>query len=182
MKGSDVMTTNEKQICNQLYQYIISDLPKCSDAEIFAKSSMIELGEFYFNKAIENVDGANDRLLKIVIKTIRKDKDISFISDFYLSLCKNARIKKLPKNTLLEVQQEYNNIFIQLYNSVLHKADEKISTIDTQLLSIKNSIKSVESKQPSLSLTRDLMTEENLLQEFHRKCNELRTQKVLATS
>jgi len=174
-----MLTVKENEICDNLFKYINYTLRDYVDAEMFAKSTLQELGEFYFNNAIGNVDGANDRLLKIVINTIRNDNEISSISDFYLSICKIVGTKKLPKNTLLEVQQEYDKIFVQLYNSVLHKADAKISVIDTRLLSIKNGIKSVESKQPSLSLMRDLATEENLLQEYHRECNELRTQKEM---
>lgn len=171
------MTDN--QICNQLFQYITLDLSKCLDAEIFVKSTMMELGEFYFNKAISSISGANDNLLKIVIKAIYKNEELRKLDDCYLLLSKIAGIIKLPKDILLEVENEYDTIFVQLYSSVLQKADTKISVIDTQLLSIKNSIKAVESKQPSLSLIRDLATEENLLQEYHRECNELRTQKEM---
>ncbi len=174
-----MLTTNEKEICDKLFKYINYTLRNYIDSELFTKCTLEELGEFYFNNAITYVDGANDRLLRIVIKAIKNDNELHSMSDFYLSLCKIVGIKVLPKDTLSSVQQEYDNIFVQLYNGVLQKADTKISEINTELLLTKNNIKTVESTQPSLSLIRDLATEENLLLAYHRDCNELRTQKEM---
>lgn len=174
-----MLTVIEQTICDNLFKYINYTLRDYVDDELFSKSTLQELGAFYFNHVIDNVDDANDRLLKIVIRAIRNDKEISSISDFYLSLCQIVGIKKLPKDVMLSVQQEYNEVFVQLYNRVSQKADAKINSINTQLLLTKNSIKSVESTQPSLSLIRDLATEENLLQQYHRECNELRTEKEM---
>ena len=174
-----MITESEKAICDSLFQYINFDLHNCLDFNIFAKSTLQELGEFYFNKAVDSVDGANARLLKIVIKAIQRNNEISNMDDFYLSLCKIVGIVEVPKDKLLVIQQEYNKIFIQFYSSVINKADVKINEINAQLLSIKNSIASVESKTPSLSLVRDLATEENILQDYHIECNELRTQKEM---
>ncbi|MBB6630652.1 hypothetical protein [Clostridium algidicarnis] len=174
-----MLIENENAICQELYQYIKFDLYDCIDSEIFTKSTMQELGEFYFNKAVGSVDGANDRLLNIVIKSVLKNNEISMPDDFYISLCKIIGIKDLPNDKLVIIQEEYDKIFIQLYGTVLNKADVKIDLINTQLLSIKRRIASVESKKPTLSLVRDLATEENLLQECHRECNELRTQKEM---
>lgn len=174
-----MITESEKAICDRLFQYINFDLHNCLDFNIFAKSTLQELGEFYFNKAVDSVDGANARLLKIVIKATQRNDEISNMDDFYLSLCKIVGIVEVPKDKLLVIQQEYNKIFIQFYGSVINKADVKINEINAQLLSIKNSIASVESKTPSLSLVRDLATEENILQNYHIECNELRTQKEM---
>lgn len=174
-----MLADNETAICDRLYQYINFDLPEYHSPEIFTKTTLEELGEFYFNKAISSVDGANDKLLSIVIKATLNNKELSMPNDFHVSLCKIVGIKELPKEKLLIIQHEYDKIFVQLYGSVLHKIDAKINVINTQLLSIKSSIASVESKTPSRSLVRDLATEENLLQDYHMECNELRTQKEM---
>lgn len=174
-----MLTAIEQTICGNLFKYINYTLRDYVDDELFSKSTLQELGAFYFNHVIDNVDDANDRLLKIVIRAIRNDKEISSISDFYLELCKIVGIKILPKDVMLSVQQEYNEVFVQLYNRVSQKADTKINSINTQLLLTKNSMKSLESTQPSLSLMRDLATEENLLQQYYRECNELRTEKEM---
>ena len=174
-----MLTAIEQTICGNLFKYINYTLRDYVDDELFSKSTLQELGAFYFNHVIDNVDDANDRLLKIVIRAIRNDKEISSISDFYLELCKIVGIKILPKDVMLSVQQEYNEVFVQLYNRVSQKADTKINSINTQLLLTKNSIKSLESTQPSLSLIRDLATEENLLHQYSRECNELRTEKEM---
>ncbi len=177
-RGIIMLSENEKDICKNLYRYIKIDLYDCIDSEIFLKSTVQELGEFYFNKAVESVDGANNRLLNTVIKSVLKI-EISTPDDFYVSLCNMIGIKELPKDKLIIIQEEYDKIFVQLYNSFLHKVNTRINIIDSQLLSTKGSIASLESKTPSLSLIRDLATEENLLQEYHKKCNELRTQKEM---
>lgn len=179
MKGSIMLTENEKTICNNLIKYIRFDLSDFIDSEIFTKSTILELGEFYFNKAVNSVEGADERLLKIVIKSDQNDEEICMLDDFYLSLCKIIGIKELPKDRLFVIQEEYEKIFDQRYRAVINKADVKINLINNQMLSKKRQIESVESKKPTLSLVRDLATEENLLQECHRECNELRTQKEM---
>lgn len=174
-----MLTTNEKEICDNLFEYINYTLRDYFDDELFTKSTFQELGEFYFNNAIDNVEGANGKLLKIVIKAIRNNAEISAISDFYLSLCKIIGIESIPKEKFFIVQQEFDNLFVQRYSSLLQRINAKINTIDTTLLSLKNSIDSVKSKAPSYSLIRDLSTEELFLHEQHRECNELRTLKEM---
>lgn len=174
-----MLTENEKTICYNLIKYIKFDLSDFIDSEIFTKSTMLELGEFYFNKAVNSVDGADERLLKIVIKFDQTDEEICTLDDFYLSLCKIIGIKELPKDRFFVIQDEYEKVFDQRYRAVINKADEKINLINPQMLSKKRQIEFVESKKPTLSLVRDLATEESLLQECHRECNELRTQKEM---
>lgn len=82
-----MLTVIEQTICDNLFKYINYTLRDYVDDELFSKSTLQELGAFYFNHVIDNVDDANDRLLKIVIRAIRNDKEISSISDFYLALC-----------------------------------------------------------------------------------------------
>ncbi|WEV18189.1 hypothetical protein [Clostridium perfringens] len=172
----------KKDVFDKLYYYINFDLGKCHDSEIFLKSTFEELGKFYFDKAINTIDGASKEILKSVILFSRKgnvNDNILELEYYYLLLCEIIGIKELPKNTLLKVQEEYDKIFIQGYDSILNKFDAKINTINNELWSIKNSIKSIESKKPNFSLIRDLQTEENLWQEYHKQCNELRTEKEM---
>lgn len=52
-----MLSENEIVICDKLFKYINSDLCDYHDSEIFTKLTMQELGEFYFNKSIDTVDG-----------------------------------------------------------------------------------------------------------------------------
>ena len=174
-----MLTETEVIICKRLFKYMKLDLYDYLDPEIFTKSTLQDLGEFYFNKVISNVNGANDKLVKIVIKSILNTEELIMQDEFYLSLCQIVGIKELPKDKLLIVQDEYDKIFVQQYNLFLSKANSEIDLINRQLLSIKHNIESLKSKKPSLSFVRDLATEENLLQNFHRECNQLRTQKEM---
>ena len=174
-----MLTKNEIEICNNLFKYINYELRDCIDHEIFIKSTLQDLGRFYFDKSISSFDGANDRLLKSVIKSITRNDDLKSDEDYYLSLCKLIGVKILPKDTFLAAQQEYNKIFVQMYNTVKQKIATEIGTINSTLLTLANNIKSVKSATPSLSLVRDLATDEHILYSYYSQCNQHQTRKEM---
>lgn len=55
----------------------------------------------------------------------------------------------------------------------------QLTPSNTNLFTLKNNIKAIENATPSLSLIRDLSTDEHTLYIYHRQCNELRTKKEM---
>lgn len=116
-------------ICDNIFKYINGELGDCIDNEVFTKTSFQELGEFYFSKTKASVDGATDTLIKIVIRTISRNSNFESDVDYYLACCNIVGIENLPKEICLAVQQEYNNIFVQMYNRITQKIAATVNTI-----------------------------------------------------
>ncbi|MGR5911086.1 hypothetical protein ACT7C4_26765 [Bacillus pacificus] len=92
------MESEKKFICNNLYKYIIDELANCIDNEIFSNVTIEGLGEFYYKKALAQVDGATDELLQNVIRFMdHKETTFGNLTDYYKSLCKVIGIKKITK-------------------------------------------------------------------------------------
>lgn len=172
-----MLTLDEKEICKLLGHYIFTELPKVDDIELFSKRGLIELGEFYYQKALHSTECATEHLLQTTIKTLTHNKTLNNENDFFLSLCNLVGIKKSPRDMLLIAQRQYNEIFTIEYENVLSKIDANIASIDNDLASAKEHIEAIQSRPARHSLLYDLEPEEIDLSNCHTICNHLRTTK-----
>ena len=170
----------EKDICDEIFKFITEDLTECIDGEIFLKATLKDLGEFYYNKILNNVRGSNERMINAVIKALSgKGVVLNCKEDFYCRLYRIIGIKKLPLNVLESVKKEYDEIFIQKYSLVEQKYLTSINDINNKLYSLKTNIDKIKSAKPSYSLMRDLSTDENKLVELSTECKSSSTRKEM---
>lgn len=177
------MAADERQkICDNIFQYITEKLDDWMDNQIFTKTSMKELGKLYYNHVLNEVENADTYLLNTVIRTL-ETTNVEYVTqeDYYCALCKILYFKKLPSEVWMDVDREYNEIFVQKYGMVMQKFQTKINRINTELAQTKTSIDAIKNKKPSYSFKRDISTEEQKLYELSSKCNFLRTQKEMLT-
>lgn len=175
------MTQEEKQkICDNIFEYIKKELEEWLDDEIFIKSSMEALGEYYYNHVLSEVDNADTKLLDAVIRTVKpRNVDCKTQNDYYIALCKILHIQKLPSEVWGDVQKEYDEIFVQKYNIVMQKYQTEISRINAELNQAKSASDAIKNAKPSHSFMRDISTDEQKLYELCSKCNSLRTRKEM---
>ena len=98
------MTEEENKICRKIHVHLIDILGKSIEPDIFAQTSITQLGKYYFNKLLD-VDNARDALVKAVIRTIApKNLKFDSMDDYYLGCCKILGIEKLPKEQFTAVK------------------------------------------------------------------------------
>lgn len=175
------MTREEKQIvCDNIFEYICGQLQEWVDAEIFNKTSLEQLGELYYDKILNNVEQASLELVNAVVKTIApKDSSFEEQEGYYRALCRILGIIKLPSDLLLDVEKEYDELFVQKYAVVMQKYQQEISRINSKLYSLKSQSNEIKRAKPSYMFMRDLATDETQLLEIYSECNELRSRKSM---
>lgn len=174
------MTTDERQICDNIYQYISNDLENWTDSQIFAKTSFAELGELYYNRLLSEVEFSSVELLNAVIRTIKpKNYVCETQEEYYIALCKILGFKKLPSEVWVDVDKEYNEIFVNKYGNIEQKYQREINRIDAELIKTKNDAEATKNTAPTYSFMRDITTDEQKLYELNLKCNSLRTRKEM---
>lgn len=175
------MLTEEKQrICDAIFHYITKELDVWIDSQIFTKTAFSELGELYYIHILNNVENADMTLLNAVIRRIKpRDIECNTQEDYYVALCKILHFNTLPYTELVDVEREYNEIFVQKFDIVMRKYQAEINRIDAELTQTKQSIDTIKRAKPSYSFMRDISTEEQNLYELSLKCNSLRTRKEM---
>lgn len=175
------MLTEEKQrICDAIFHYITKELDVWIDSQIFTKTAFSELGELYYTHILNNVENADMTLLNAVIRRIKpRDIECNTQEDYYVALCKILHFSTLPYMELVDVEREYNEIFVQKFDIVMRKYQAEINRIDAELTQTKQSIDTIKRAKPSYSFMRDISTEEQNLYELSLKCNSLRTRKEM---
>lgn len=169
-----------KEICDNIFKYISDDLECCIDAEVFDKTSFVDLGKYYYNKVLESVINATEELLQIVIRFMAGKKgSVENQDDYYNLLCQIIHIKKLPSHILAEVEKEYDEIFVQKYSMVVQKADISVLDINNELSALQSKADAIKNASPSHSLMKDLTNDELKLYEYCNKCNLLKTRKEM---
>lgn len=174
------MDIQKKVICDNLYKYITGELANCIDDELFTRATLEELGEYYYNKALAQVNDATDTLLQTVIRFMGH-KDLAFenLNDYYKSLCKIIGIEKLPSKILTEVKKEYDDIFVQKYNIVIQKASIETTEINNKLRKLQADSDTIKNASTNYSFMRDLSSDELRLYQYGNECNALRTRKEM---
>lgn len=175
------MTAEEKQkICDNIFQYITKKLDDWTDNQIFTKTSMKELGELYYNHVLNEVENADIHLLNAVIRTVKpRNVGCTTQEDYYIALCKILHFRKLPSVVWVDVEREYDEIFVQKYDIVMQKYQAEINKIDAELHQTKVAADAIKNATPSYSFMRDISTDEQKLYDFCLKCNSLRTRKEM---
>lgn len=175
------MLTEEKQrICDAIFHYITKELDVWIDSQIFTKTAFSKLGELYYIHILNNVENADMTLLNAVIRRIKpRDIECNTQEDYYVALCKILHFNTLPYIELVDVEREYNEIFVQKFDIVMRKYQAEINRIDAELTQTKQSIDTIKRAKPSYSFMRDISTEEQNLYELSLKCNSLRTRKEM---
>lgn len=174
------MDNEKKTICDNLYKYITDELSNCIDDELFTKNSFEELGKFYYEKALAQVNDSTDTLLQAVIRTIvHKDMTFENSDDYYKGCCDIIGAECLPSKMLPEVKKEYDDVFVEKYHIVIQKADTEIANINSRLNQLQTASDSIRKVPPSYSFMRDLSTDEMKLYEYCNECNILRTRKEM---
>lgn len=175
------MLTEEKQrICDAIFHYITKELDVWIDSQIFTKTAFSELGELYYTHILNNVENADMTLLNAVIRRIKpRDIECNTQEDYYVAPCKILHFNTLPYMELVDVEREYNEIFVQKFDIVMRKYQAEINRIDAELTQTKQSIDTIKRAKPSYSFMRDISTEEQNLYELSLKCNSLRTRKEM---
>jgi len=174
------MTIEEKNICDNIFEYIKGELSEWLDSDIFTKSTMEQLGELYYNHILLVVNNSDTELLNAVIRTISpKDIQYNCTEDYHNGLCRILRIKKLPFAVMTDVQKEYQEIFVQKYNLVMQKYQSELDDINSKLFQAKADSDAVKNAPPSHSFMRDISTDEKKLFDLCSECNALRTRKEM---
>lgn len=181
VKGEQYMTREEKQVvCDRIFTYISGDLRKWIDEGIFSNTSMEQLGDFYYNHILSVVEDSDTVLLNSVIRTIApRDIEFACTEDYYLGLCRILGIKKLPSVMLVDVQKEYDELFVQKHTLVMQKYQSEMVRLDAELYRLKAASVAVKNATPSYSFMRDISTDEMRLYELCSECNALRTRKEM---
>lgn len=169
---------NKKYV--KIFIYITTELDGWMDNEIFTKTSMINLGELYYNHILNEVEKADIYLLNEVIRAIKPSSiEYTMQEDYYIALCKILHLKRLPFEVYRDVTKEYDEIFVQKYSLVKQKYQVEVNRIDAELTQTKANSDAIKNSKPSYSLMRDISSDEQKLYEFHLKCNSLRTRKEM---
>lgn len=175
-----MVDTEEKNICDEIFKFITEDLSDSIDGEIFLKTTLKDLGEFYYKNILNNVRGSNDQLINAVISALSgKGVVLNCKEDYYCRLYRIIGIKNLPMDVLENVKNEYDEIFIQRYNLVMQKYLVAINDINNKLRHLKTNIDKIKNIKPNYSLMRDLSTDENKLVELSAECNSTSTRKEM---
>jgi hypothetical protein len=170
----------QKEICNTIFQYIEKELSEQINDEIFRKTSFDDLGEWYYNQILSAVEGANTELLNLVIRGFNlSNLEHSDSTNYYTALCKILRIQKLPSEIIVDVQREYEKIFVHEYNNVLNKYHIEIEQINRKLNQVKEDSNIIKNTPSSYSFMRDISEDENKLYNLVSECNLLRTRKEM---
>ena len=61
------MNEEKRSICDAIFSAIQDDIRNLCDTEIFTQSTFMELGEFFYGKLINSVEGATVDLINTVV-------------------------------------------------------------------------------------------------------------------
>ena len=140
------MTEEENKICRKIHLYLVDILGKSIEPDIFVQTSLIQLGKYYFDKLLDG-DNAKDTLVKAVIRTIApKNLKFESMDDYYIGCCKILRIKKLPKEQLKAVKEQYDELIGTRYANLVSRIDSEIQQINQNLQTIHNRMKELQRK------------------------------------
>ncbi len=160
----------------EVYDYIW-DLRNCIDDEVFQRSSLEDLGEYFYKKIVLKFPTIKKELIK---KMVRPQPDEKLLTDsaLYIALCSHIFIKRLPKEV-------YNSIKIDIvklaseYISLKSKIEDKIDLLNLSLSANKEKVRRVQHIGNNRRFTNDISTLENQILNSEDKCNQDRTQKEI---
>lgn len=81
------MNEEKRSICGAIFSAIQDDIRNLCDTEIFTQSTFMELGEFFYGKLINSVEGATIDLINTVVSVLNKNSNQAEQNEYYENLC-----------------------------------------------------------------------------------------------
>lgn len=170
------LTIRRNNIYEDIYRFIICDLYKCADKNLFVCETFESLGKAYVRIISKTIKGSRRKMIfKLVdLHAQRHGKTLNNKNDKYVYLCKEIiGIKHLPKDTYGIVLTKYNELFKEKYVELKRKIEIACKEIEQPQNNIKASISKIGSKKNGI--LEDISIDEKRLLQYHRENNRLRT-------
>lgn len=173
------MNEEKRSICDAIFSAIQDDIRNLCDTEIFTQSTFMELGEFFYGKLINSVEGATVDLINTVVSVLNKNSNQAEQNEYYENLCQVLGFELLPKEAYDTVCSKFNELFVTKSNSVVQKYNCEINRLRSRLSQTKSDSDAIKEKEASLSIVRDITEDEEKLYCLSAECNSLRTRKEM---
>lgn len=177
-----MMNETKQPVCDAIYRFILWELPHKINETVFTKSSEEEVGQYLFGIISQNVDGASEELIKLVIKASGlKGAVYTSLNDYYKQLCcYHMHFKFLPKRIYYEVIKEYVKIFRKEYPKLVSEIKATITSIEIEKDNTTNQIDiTTHSSNINLKITKNIKDTERILSELNQKQDKLTVQKEM---
>ena len=171
------MANIKRKIITNIYEDLRQDI---SDS-VFYYNDFESLGEYYFNKVLENVPGSveNDLLSVLDFMAEKQGKRLENRRNYYNFLCKTINLIRVPKDVLSKVNLEYHNCFEVKYGEVKTKYENAIAEITSQEERILLLINDIGNRRRKITV--DISSDIEQLRDYYREQNKLRTKKAILT-
>ena len=157
------MNEEKRSICDAIFSAIQDDIRNLCDTEIFTQSTFMELGEFFYGKLINSVEGATVDLINTVVSVLNKNSNQAEQNEYYENLCQVLGFELLPKEAYDTVCSKFNELFVTKFNSVVQKYNCEINRLRSRLSQTKSDSDAIKEKEASLSIVRDITEDEEKL-------------------
>lgn len=168
-RGRKMPEQGKQEICAQIFEILQTDFSDYVNDDVFRASSFIMLGDIYYKYIIKHVDGANIELINMVVQCLNGNSKCNSQSEYYKALVEYVGIKILPSQSLEEVEQLYDEIFVNTLHSVNVKYDAEMARLASKAAQTKQRISSLENRNPIRSFSQDMTSEE---QELYQLSND----------
>lgn len=158
-----MMREEKQQICDNIFEYITKELDEFIDNDILIQTSMERLGELYYNRILSVIDNSNIELVNTVIRAVApKNCELDNQEGYYRAICKIMGITRKPADMLVDVEKEYNELFVQKYSSVMQKYQVELAQINGKLYQAKLASDAIKDAPASYSFMRDISTDADI--------------------
>ena len=175
---SSISNQEKDTIYDLIFTYISSNLENWDEPIVLKQKSMESLGQLYYDQILSTIPKSSNDLINDIIQRIQPtERGYCSQKDYWVGLCKFLHIKRLPHTTYKQLETEYKKVFVQHFQSVSNKYVAEIARIDTELSRLEREKTALQSRVPSLSLVRDISSEEDRYREICVEHNKFRTRK-----
>lgn len=170
---------DKRTICDHIFGIIQTDISDYFDDDLFRASSFIMLGKLYYKYIIQQVDGADIELVNEVVQCLNGNVNCNNQNEYYEALVKIIGIKVLPLQSLAEVTQLYNEIFVNMLCTVNTKYDAEMTRLESMSSQITQRVSALENRNPIRSFTQDMTAEEQELYQLSKDGEIIRSRKEM---
>lgn len=170
---------DKRTICDHIFEIIQTDISDYVDDDVFKASSFIGLGKVYYKYIIQQADGANMELINEVVQCLNGNIKCNNQSDFYEALVKIIGIRILPSQSIAEIKQLYDEIFVNMLCAVNVKYDAEMARLETMASQIMQRVSSLENRNPIRSFSQDMTAEEQELYQLSKDGEIIRSRKEM---
>lgn len=155
-RGANITREEKQKICDDIFGYITKELAEWLDSDIFIKTSLERLGALYYNRILSVIDDSSIELVNAVIRAVApKNCELDNQEGYYSAICKIMGITRKPADMLVDVEKEYNELFVQKYSSVMQKYQVELANINGKLYQAKLVSDAIKDAPASYSFVRD---------------------------